>query len=255
MYAPILKAPDVREAWRRLCQMGDIRVGEVQTGLQGTPQCWVEDRLGNTFLLRQDPESFQKPKGYTGGVLGAVIGVRDMERSLRLYQQVLGLNVKVSDTTGPSAGPDGQQRLCRRVVLRKEMNGKGAFSKLLGATELELVQALDRSPASLRQDCYWGDPGFIHLCFDVRDMDGLAASLQTAGYTFTVDSRGAFDMEGAAGIFCYLEDPDGMLIELVETHKVPILKRWRWYLDLKKRGLDQPLPNWMIRLLGWNKVR
>jgi hypothetical protein len=32
-------------------------------------------------------------------------------------------------------------------------------------------------------------------------------------------------MDNASRRFCYLEDPD-ILIELVETHKVPILKNW-----------------------------
>jgi hypothetical protein len=52
-----------------------------------------------------------------------------------------------------------------------------------------------------------------------------------------------------------VEDPDGTLIEMVETHKVPILKKLGWFLDLKKRGLQKPLPDWMIRMLSLNKVK
>ena len=47
---------------------------------------------------------------------------------------------------------------------------------------------------------------------------------------------------------------DGTLIELVETHKVPILKKIGWYLDLKKRKNNTPLPKWMIKLMGLSKV-
>ena len=32
-----------------------------------------------------------------------------------------------------------------------------------------------------------------------------------------------------------LKTPDGTLIEFVETHKVPVLKKLGWYLDLRKR--------------------
>ena len=32
-------------------------------------------------------------------------------------------------------------------------------------------------------------------------------------------------MGEAAGHFSYIQDPDGTLIEFVETHKVPILKK------------------------------
>ena len=41
------------------------------------------------------------------------------------------------------------------------------------------------------------------------------------GYSLTVDSNESFDMGDAAGRFSYIEDPDGTLIEFVETHKLP----------------------------------
>ena len=44
---------------------------------------------------------------------------------------------------------------------------------------------------------------------------------------FTVDVDHSFDMGEAAGSFSYTEDPDGALIEFVETHKIPILKKHR----------------------------
>ena len=62
-------------------------------------------------------------------------------------------------------------------------------------------------------------------------------------------------MENASGRFCYLEDPDGTLIELVETHKVPVMKKLGIYFNLKKRNLEKPLPDWMIKLLSLSKVK
>ena len=61
-------------------------------------------------------------------------------------------------------------------------------------------------------------------------MDALRTLCAEKGSTFTVDSSAAqsgasFDMGEAAGFFSYIEDPDGTLIEFVETHKVPILKK------------------------------
>src|SRR5262249_56211773 len=69
----------------------------------------------------------------------------------------------------------------------------------------------------------WGDLGFIHLCFDVRDMDGWHASCAAAGFPFTIDSASSFDMGDAAGRFAYFEDPAGPLIALAETHRLPRL--------------------------------
>ena len=51
----------------------------------------------------------------------------------------------------------------------------------------------------------------------------------------SVDIDNSFDMGEAAGRFSYIEDPYGTLIEFVETHKVPIIKKIGWYINLKKR--------------------
>ena len=55
--------------------------------------------------------------------------------------------------------------------------------------------------------------------------------------------------------FAYIEDPDGTLIEFVETHKIPIMKKWNWYLDLTKRNPEKRLPGWMLKALGFGRVK
>ena len=62
-------------------------------------------------------------------------------------------------------------------------------------------------------------------------------------------------MGEAAGHFAYIEDPDGTLIEFVETHKIPILKKIGWYLDLTKRDALKPLPRWMLKSMGLNRKK
>ena len=93
------------------------------------------------------------------------------------------------------------------------------------------------------------------MCFDVRGMDGLQYKCTEAGFPFTVDTANSFDMGEAAGRFAYIEDPDGTLIEFVETHKVPILKSVGWYLDLKNRNPEKSLPRIVIQAMGLNRVR
>ena len=61
-------------------------------------------------------------------------------------------------------------------------------------------------------------------------------------------------MGEAAGHFTYIEDPDGTLIEFVETHKVPVLKKIGWYLNLKNRKAENSLPNWMVKCMAMNRV-
>ena len=92
--------------------------------------------------------------------------------------------------------------------------------------QVELVQCLNEKRSHGYTDRYWGDPGFIHLCMDVLDMEGLKEHAAAHGVQFSVDSQDTFAMESAGGRFCYIEDPDGTLIELVETHRVPVAKKW-----------------------------
>jgi hypothetical protein len=107
---------------------------------------------------------------------------------------------------------------------------------------------------------FWGDPGFIHLCYDIREMDNLKNQCLEKGHPFTVDSKkshqgNSFDMGEAAGHFSYIEDPDGTLIEFVETHKMAILKKFGWYLDLRKRDPHKALPKWMLRTLSFSRIK
>jgi catechol 2,3-dioxygenase-like lactoylglutathione lyase family enzyme len=117
---------------------------------------------------------------------------------------------------------------------------KGAFSQLFGPSEIELIQTTDRTAKNIFEGRFWGDLGFIHLCFDIFGMDALKKKCEAAGHPFTVDSHAnlgdSFDMGEAAGHFSYIEDPDGALIEFVETHKVPIAKKLNWYINMKKRN-------------------
>jgi hypothetical protein len=102
---------------------------------------------------------------------------------------------------------------------------------------------------------FWGDWGFIHLCFDVQGMDQLQKECESAGFPFTVDSSDTFDMGEAGGRFSYIEDPDGTWIEFVETHKVPILKKIGWYIHLKNRKPGKSLPRFILKMMGLNRVK
>ena len=62
-------------------------------------------------------------------------------------------------------------------------------------------------------------------------------------------------MGEAAGHFAYMEDPDGTLIELVETHKIPIVKKLGWYIHLTRRPIGKRLPAWMLKTLRFNRVK
>ena len=223
-------------------------------------QFFVMDKYGNPYHIVQSDNWFSERGQPTGGIFGAIIGVSDIQKSLFLYQNILGYDHIVSDKTGvfeDLKALNGGERQFRRVVLAHSEARKGAFSRLLGATEIELLQCVDTDfqPKKMYDNRFWGDLGFIHLCFDVNGMDNLKATCEKNGYRFTVDSANSFDMGDAAGRFAYIEDPDGTLIEFVETHKVPIAKKWGIFLNLKKRNPEKALPNLVVKALGLNRVK
>lgn len=215
------------------------------------------DPWGNRVEVVQDNYTFNNTSIATGGVMGVVIGVSNMQKSIDFYASLLGYNQNVIDET-VSLYPNrisGKKENFRRVVLKHERPKFGGFGALLGPTQLELLQALDRQPTKIFKNRLWGDLGYIHICFDVHGMAALREKAAQIGHEFTVDSANSFDMGDAAGHFSYVEDPDGTLIEFVETHKVPILKSVGLFLDLKKRNPEKPLPNWLVNTLKLHKVK
>lgn len=225
---------------------------------------FVNDPYGNPFQIVNSSDFYTKKRKSTGGPLGVVIGVSDIEASKKFYKEILGYDSIVYEKEGVfedfSKLENGTERF-KRVLLTHSENRKGPFAKLLGQSEIELVQALDRNPKKIFENRFWGDLGFIHLCFDIKGMDSLREICAEKGFPFTVDSaknenfKETFDMGEAAGHFSYIEDPDGALIEFVETHKIPIFKKLNWYLDLRKRNAEKHLPNWMLKALTLNRVK
>jgi catechol 2,3-dioxygenase-like lactoylglutathione lyase family enzyme len=258
IFAVKIKTQNIKAAYRYFENSGSTSLSPIFPLADNRSHFWVKDQLGNWFNVVEGTNWFQKQGAHCGGVQGAVIGVSNMENALHFYADMLGIDEEVYNLKGPVTDMPGQQdgqQPYHRVLLRKKTSAYGAFSRLLGDIEIELVQSLSKIGQPIFNNRYWGDLGFIHLCFDVTNMDALKQRCKEAGYPFTVDSGSSFSMENAAGRFCYVEDTDGTLLELVETHRVPIVKKLGWYINLKKRNNNRPLPNWMIRMLGLSKIK
>jgi len=224
---------------------------------------FMKDPYGNIFHLVEATDWFRNEKKATGGSYGALIGVSDIEKSRVVYSDILGYDDVVYDKTGifpDLAGLPGGYAEYRRVLLKRSESFAGPFSRVLGQSIIELISATGKPGKKIYENRFWGDPGFIHLCYDMHGMDELKTFCKSKGFPFTVDSKkshegNSFDMGEAAGHFAYIEDPDGTLIEFVETHKVPILKKLGWYIDLRKRDPNKSLPDWMVKTLKYSRVK
>jgi catechol 2,3-dioxygenase-like lactoylglutathione lyase family enzyme len=258
IFATRIKSRNVSAAHAHFKSIASITVSDLFASPDDRLHFWVKDPYGNHFNIVEGDEWFKSGKSICGGVAGAVIGVSDMAKALTFYKDILGIDEVIYSGAAPAVDLPFVQQLgqqFKRVLLKKQVANKGAFSKLLGSVQIELVEALDFTPNKIYHDRFWGDCGFIHLCFDVLHMDSLKEKFQASGYNFSVDSASSFSMGSSAGRFCYVEDSDGTLIELVETHKVPILKKLNLILNLQARKNEGPLPDWMIGMLALNKIK
>ena len=252
------KSRDVKAAFETFKQKGLDIVGELSQSPTGSYHFYLRDPYGNLCEVVEADDWFKNYKSATGGVYGCVIGVSDIEKARTVYSDILGYDRVLCDVSGTFddfQGIPGGNKEFRRVILKNSKKREGAFGRLLGDAEIELIQVKNRPARKIFENRFWGDLGYIHLCFDINGMDELREQCEAKGFPFTADSADSFDMGEAAGHFSYIEDPDGTLIEFVETHKVPILKKLNLYLNLRKRDPKKPLPNWVVGSLAFNRVK
>lgn len=263
IFAAKIKCKDIQETYNFFKKEGVNILTEITENPNHEKVFFIKDPFGNVFQLLEAQDWFKKdPKKPTGGTYGAIIGVSNMENALTVYKDILEYDVVVfdkEDVFDDLKGIAGSEHTFRRVLLRHSQERLGPFSPVLGRSEIELLEVKDRKSNKIFEGRLWGDLGFIHLCFDIHNMKALEIECNAKGYQFTVDSNPdpdtSFDMGDAAGHFTYIEDEDGTLIEFVETHKVPILKKIGWFIHMKKRNPHKALPKWMLNALGLNKVK
>jgi catechol 2,3-dioxygenase-like lactoylglutathione lyase family enzyme len=146
------------------------------------------------------------------GVSHVAIGVRDMEKSLRFYRDLLGLEVRY-DAMQPIGGmkslyasPEKGKR--RAVHLHYGKGPAGGFlvlSEMPGGTPGEAIK-LDQV-------------GISHFSWWVDDLRAICDKLQAAGVKMLVpptetDSGGYGDQPGRKYLTCLFEDPDGIILQL-----------------------------------------
>ena len=253
-----IKSRDITKSFQQLKDDGVQMLSDIVETPDGRKSFYVMDPFGNMLQIIEYDSWYASLKNHSGGPFGCIIGVSDIEKSLKLYADILGYsNVKydISDKFQDLGSLPGGGGKFRRVLLTHNQDRTGGFSPLLGNSEIELVQGFDIKPKKIFENRYWGDIGFIHLCFDMRNMEALVEECAEKGFPFTVRSGGAFDMGDANGDWGYLEDPDGTLIEFVQTNKVPLIKAINWNINLTKRDPHKPLPNWLIKAMSINRVK
>ena len=134
--------------------------------------------------------------------------VRDVERSLAFYRDLLGLELLArreanADYVADIVGYPGA--IIRMAWLRHPSGGP----------IVELLQYV--KPAGTEVDTATPNPGTTHLAFTVRDIQPTVSRLQAAGVRFRTPAPIAITAGPNRGGFgVYLVDPDGITLELLQ---------------------------------------
>lgn len=259
MYIGWVKTPDVKKSFDFFKENGIELLSDVEKLPNGWDTFYLKDLNGLIYQIVPADDFYTNNKYPNGGTAGCTIGVSDMDKSIEFYK-LLGYDQSLYDESGSFSdwkGINGGAAKYRRVLLTQKNQSRGGFSGLIGKTYIELVQDLsDRKPVKIFADRFWGDIGFAHLGFDVRNMEAIGVELEKAGYGFTCDTKDVLSMGESTKVHCtYTEDPDGTLIELIEVYKIPILEKLGIFLNVEKRAFSKPHPSLMLKALKFIRVK
>ena len=255
----MVKTPNVKKAYDFFKNNQADLISGVVKSPNGWDTFYVKDLNHLIWQIVPANDFYTNHPTPTGGTVGCSIGVSNISNAMSFYA-LLGYDEVISDKNGKfedwSNLPGGDNEY-RRVLLSQKNPSGGGFTKLAGKSYIELVQDLsERKPLKIYADRLWGDIGFVHLGFDVRNMSALGKELYKHGHGFTCDTKDVLSMGESTKVHCtYCEDPDGTLIEMIEVYKIPIIEKIGFYLNVEKRKPSQPLPNWMLKALKFTRVK
>ena len=135
--------------------------------------------------------------------------VANLDRSIAFYGTLLGAPLLMRKTWDvPYVG---------EIVGYPDLVLEGAFFQLPNGVVLELLEYKTPRPGAVDMESY--NAGNAHLCLVTEDMASDFARLRAAGYD-TFRSEAPIDIPWGpyrGGRACYLRDPDGVSIELLEA--------------------------------------
>jgi catechol 2,3-dioxygenase-like lactoylglutathione lyase family enzyme len=167
---------------------------------------YCRDPEGNLIEFLSGP-LVPKKNGF-GGVRWLGIGVTDLERSKRFYQQHLEFDRVVVDNhqcfsglvDEVSGGDSTEVRSC----LLANSGGNGM---------VELFEVLKPRGRSIPFGTQWGDFGYLQTCLSGDDIRSMAAYCEAEGIELLAPPQTIGDPEHG-GAFMYLRDPDGIPVEI-----------------------------------------
>ncbi len=142
------------------------------------------------------------------GILGihhTGLHVRDIERSVAFYHELLGFELL--------ARQEAHGNYVAEIVGYPGAVMLFAFVRHpSGGPIIELIQYVD--PAGAPIDTATKNPGTAHICFVVRDIHATYRQLEAAGVPFKSEPVEIMAGINKGGYGVYFTDPDGIALEL-----------------------------------------
>lgn len=145
------------------------------------------------------------------GILHTGLTVRDLDRSLHFYVDLLGLELVHTQV--------GDNAYTRELVGISDAILKAALLKLGdddsgGSHRLELIEYLQ--PKGVQIETRPCDNGAAHLALRTDDCRGAYERLAAQGVSFVNPPVAITAGMNKGGYACYLRDPDGFILEFLE---------------------------------------
>ncbi len=150
-------------------------------------------------MSTSNPPVRVRSTGHTG------ITVSDLDRSIRFYRDLLGCEVSVPvRAEGPFFEAITGVPGCQIDV---------AFARMPGHA-IELL--CYRNPPGRTSTLRACDPGFMHVCLKVAELEQVVALVRSAGFQAVgaIQRAEGGPVDGIKVV--YVRDPDGVVLELVE---------------------------------------
>lgn len=139
------------------------------------------------------------------------IVVTDLERSVRFYTELLGLE----ETKRARLQGDWIEAIVGLAGVEAEV---AYVQPRGGGPRIELIRYHAPAGADIPENALPNTRGLRHIAFQIEDMEGLYSRLKEAGVHFfgppvTVPGSVVTHEDGEKSL-CYFHDPDGVVLEL-----------------------------------------
>ncbi len=94
-----LRSLNVHKTYSQFTKWGIEILTQIDKDPSGNEHFYVKDLYGNVWEIVNDTYKYQKTQSETGGVFGVVIGVTDMDASLKVYRDILNYDTIIYDVT------------------------------------------------------------------------------------------------------------------------------------------------------------